>query len=112
MAKEKNIYRELFKLAKEYKVEKNALFLTAIRQYEVQQKVIRNINEILSEADEMITTKEYVKGRENVYSHPLVKELPKHADSANKTVATILNIIQQFGDKDIVDDKLAKYLND
>ena len=38
-----------------------------------------------------------MKGRENVMANPLVKELPKHMDSANKTLGMMLNIIEGMG---------------
>ncbi len=97
MAKE-TTYDELLKMAKEYGVEKNALFVSAAKQYTVQMKIIDSIEKILSDAD-LIVSKEYVKSRENVYSHPLVKELPKHADSANRTLASMLDIISKLGKK-------------
>ena len=57
-------------------------------------------------------TKEYVKGRENVYSHPLVKELPKHSDSANRTAATILDIIKTFGKEPVQKGKLEEFMDE
>ena len=97
MAKE-TTYDELLKMAMEYGVDKNALFVSAAKQYTVQMKIIDSIEKILSDAD-LIVSKEYVKSRENVYSHPLVKELPKHADSANRTLASMLDIISKLGKK-------------
>ena len=40
-----------------------------------------------------------VKGRENVYANPIIKELPKHADSASRTLTTMLEIIKKLGYK-------------
>ena len=44
-----------------------------------------------------IVTKEYVKGRENVCVHPLVQEIPKHVDCANRTLGIIGKIIVERG---------------
>lgn len=91
-------YTQLIKMAKEYGVDKNALFLSAAKQYDVQMRMIEQIESILNDG-ELLVSKEYVKSRENVYSHPLVKELPKHADSANRTLNTMLDIIVKLGSK-------------
>ena len=105
-------YNTLVRMAKDYGVEKNAMFLTALRQYAAQQKVIEDINTILNDEETLMTTKEYVKGRENVYSHPLVKELPKHSDAANRTASLILDIIKTLGHKKQTGSKLEGLMND
>ena len=97
MAKVKTTYDELMELAEQYGVENNALFVASAKQYSTQQKVIENIRQALEEEDNLMTTKEYVKGRMNVYANPLVRELPKHADSANKTLNTMLDIVIKLG---------------
>lgn len=112
MARKAKTYSDLMKLAKNYGVDKNALFIQAAEQYAVQQMVIKQIKAALEEGDELLTSKEYVKGRENVYTHPLVRELPKHADSANKTLATMLEIITKLGKPPAPDGKLAELMKD
>lgn len=97
MAK-KNTFDELMKMAADYGVQDNALFVSAAKQYGVQMRIIDSIEKILSDGD-LLVSKEYVRSRENVYSHPLVKELPKHADSANRTLGTMLDIITKLGRK-------------
>lgn len=96
--KKADTYSEIIKMAKDYGVDNNALFISAAKQYAVQMRVIKDIEGILS-GGELLVSKEYVKSRENVYSHPLVKELPKHSDSANKTLAIMLDIITKLGKK-------------
>ena len=86
-------------LAKAYGLEDNAMFISAANQYDLQQKVIQNIRKVIEDEDSLMVTKEYVKSRENVYANPLVKELPKHTDSANKTLGMMLNIIDTLGRK-------------
>lgn len=95
MARSTNI-NKLKRLAKQYGCEDNPLFLTTLDQYIVQQRVIESIKQTLDES-EVAVSKEYVKGRENIYAHPLIKELPKHSDSANKTADMLLKIIQTVG---------------
>lgn len=96
MAKDKT-YEELMKLAQRYNVQDNELFRAAAQQYSVQMKVIEEIKKTLDEEDSLLATKEYVKGRENIYANPLVRELPKHSDSANKTLRTMLDVIKELG---------------
>lgn len=97
MAKTKLSYNKLILMAKQYGVEKNALFIAAANQYVLQQQVLEKIKESLDEDDECTVSKEYVKGRANLYVNPLLKELPKQSDSANKTLQTMLDIITKLG---------------
>ena len=76
------------------------MFISCANQYDLQQKVIRNIKEAIESEESMTVSKEYVKNRLNVYANPLVKELPKHSDSANKTLAMMLDIIEKLGTKE------------
>ncbi len=101
MSKKENAttYDELLSLAEEYGVQDNAMFVAAAEQYDTQSRVIKMIKDSILENGSPITTKEYVKGRENVLPHPLIKELPKHSDSANKTLQTMLDIINKLGRK-------------
>ena len=106
-------YTEIIKMAKTYGVDKNALFVSAAKQYALQQEVILRVKEEI-EADEngLLTSKEYVKGRENVYVNPLVKELPKMSDSANRTAQTMLDIIKNLGREPMQASKLEALIND
>ncbi len=97
MAQVKLSYNKLINMAKQYGVEKNALFIAAANQYVLQQQVLERIKASLDEEDECTVSKEYVKGRANVYVNPLLKELPKQSDSANKTLQTMLDIITKLG---------------
>ena len=112
MVRKNKTYSDLIKLAKTYGVDKNALFVQAADQYATQQMVIQQIRDALQNDEDLLTSKEYVKGRENVYTHPLVKELPKHADSANKTLGTMLEIITKLGKPPKPEGKLAEMMDD
>jgi len=96
MAKKAATYDELLKMAKSYGVENNALFLAAAKQYDLQQRVIDLLREGIEEG-ELTTSKTYIAGQSNDYAAPLVKELPKHSDAANRTAGTILDIIVKLG---------------
>jgi len=103
MAKVKQTYPELLKMAKQYGVENNALFLAAAEQYDLQQKVIMMLKAGIDDGD-LTTSKTYIKGENNEYAAPLVKELPKHSDAANRTAGIILDIIVKLGRKAVEDD--------
>ena len=96
MAKKGTTFDELLTMARSYGVENNALFLAAAKQYDLQQKVIEMLKEGIEDGD-LTTQKTYLKGEKNDYAAPLVKELPKHSDAANRTAGTILDIIVKLG---------------
>ena len=98
MARVRKTYNDLLKMAKSYGVDKNALFLTAAKQYDLQQRVIEMLKAGIEES-ELTTSKTYISGQPNDYAAPLVKELPKHSDAANRTAAVILDIIVKLGRK-------------
>lgn len=95
--KPKQTFDELLKLAEEYGVENNALFLSAAKQYDLQMKVIEMLRQSIEENDSMTCEKVYRGKEKNLYADPLVKELPRHTDSANKTLLTMLDIINKLG---------------
>ena len=103
MAKKVTTYDELLRMAKSYGVDQNALFLAAAKQYDLQQRVIDLLKEGIEEGD-LTTQKTYISGQANDYAAPLVKELPKHSDAANRTAGTILDIIVKLGQKKGDDD--------
>ena len=112
MARKSTTYSKLLKMAKDYGVDKNAMFVQTAEQYDVQMRVIQNIKVALDREENLTTSKEYVKGRENVYANPLVKELPKHADSANRTLQTMLAIIEKLGRPPEPKDRLTEMQED
>lgn len=103
MAKLANTYDELLKMARRYGVDQNALFLAAAKQYALQQKVIELLNDGIEDGD-LTTQKTYISGQKNEYAAPLVKELPKHSDAANRTATVILDIIVKLGQKPTEDE--------
>ena len=91
-------YEELLRMAKQYGVDHNALFLAAAKQYDLQQRVIEMLKAGIEDG-ELTTSKTYIAGQSNDYAAPLVKELPKHSDAANRTAGIILDIIVKLGQK-------------
>lgn len=109
MAKQNKTYsniEEIKRVAKKYGVDKNPFFKNTLANYETVQISIELIHKVLIDESDLTVTKEYVKGRENTYLHPAVKELPKQVDIANKTMDTMLKIIEQFGNVKEVDELL------
>ena len=51
----------------------------------------------------VLVTKQYVKGRENVYTHPAVTDYNRTATAANQTVQTLLKIITTLSEHSIED---------
>ena len=84
---------EILRLAKEYDVSNNFLFTTTFKRYVTQINVLENLSKTISQED-ILVTKEYVKGRGNIYVHPAVKEFNNTTNSANTTVNTLLSLIE------------------
>ena len=87
---------EIIRIAEESGVQSNYFFQTTFERYQMQLKILDDLKKAIEE-DGMLVSKEYVKGRKNVYSHPAVAEYNKTTDSANKTVSTLMKIIKNFG---------------
>lgn len=103
---------EILRMAQEHGVEQNFLFITTFKRYQVQLQILDELERKINE-DGTLVTKEYVKGRGNVYSHPAVAEYNKTSTSANQTVATLIKIIKSLRngeDDDDGEDKLMKSL--
>lgn len=81
--------------AAELGLEQNYLFITTFERYEVQLSILDQFKESM-EKDGMIVSKEYVKGRGNLYESPAVAGFNRTTDSANKTVSTLMRILKNF----------------
>lgn len=93
-------------------MEQNFFFLTTFKRYQVQLGILNDLEKTIKE-EGILVTKEYVKGRKNVYSHPAVADFNKTTDSANKTVATLMKIITTLRDRndEDIEDPLLNILN-
>ena len=87
---------EIIRIAEESGVQSNFFFVTTFKRYQVQLNILTELEKTMK-AEGMLVTKEYVKGRVNLYSNPAVAEYNRTTDSANKTVSTLLKIIKNFG---------------
>ena len=84
---------EILRIAQKFGVEQNFLFLTTFKRYQVQLTILNELEQKIKE-DGTLVTKEYVKGRGNVYTHPAIAEYNKTAQASNQTVATLIKIIK------------------
>lgn len=87
---------EIKRMAEESGLESNYFFITTFERYEVQLSILERLKESMDK-DGMLVSKEYVKGRGNLYSSPAVTEFNRTTDSANKTVSTLMRILKNFG---------------
>ena len=104
--------KEVLRIAEEHGVEQNFFFITTFKRYQVQINILTELEKKIQE-DGALVTKEYVKGRENVYTHPAISEYNKTCTSANQTVATLIKIIKSLrngDDENDGEDELLKAL--
>lgn len=87
---------EIVRLAEESGVQSNYFFVTTFERYQVQLRILEDLKKAIEE-EGMLVSKEYVKGRKNLYTNPAVSDFNRTTDSANKTVSTLLRIIKNFG---------------
>jgi len=88
--------QEILRIAEQYNIEKNYFFRTTFERYLVQIETLKKIEQHLHESDVLIT-KTYVKGRENYYCSPAVTSYNSTCSSANKTVETLIKIVNAMG---------------
>lgn len=83
---------EILKMAENSGAEQSMFFLTTFKRYQVQMKILDDLEAKIQNEDSLVT-KEYVKGRKNLYVNPAITEYNKTAVAANGTVQTLLKII-------------------
>jgi len=88
--------KEILELAEAAGVQDNFFFVNTFKNYLRQLDYLDELDKCLQD-DGMSVTKEYVKGRKNIYAHPALNNFNRTNDSANKTVSTLLKIIKTFG---------------
>lgn len=91
--------QEIIRIAEETGVQTNFFFVTTFKRYRVQLSNLSELEKAIKETGTLVT-KEYVKGRANIYVNPAVTEYNKTTDSANRTVTTLMKIIKGFAKED------------
>ena len=104
--------KKFLTLAKKYGVEKNFLFATTFERYLVQLQMLADLKKVIDNEGNLIT-KQYVKGRENIYTHPALSEYIKISDSSNKTANILMNIVLKMKSDDKTEkNSIDKFLNE
>ena len=101
--------QEILRIAEEHGVEQNFFFLTTFKRYQVQINILNDLEKRIKEQGSLVT-KEYVKGRENIYTHPAISEYNKTSTAANQTVTTLMKIITTLRKDDGESDELLEFL--
>lgn len=101
--------QEILQIAEKHGVEQNFFFLTTFKRYQVQINILNELEKKIKE-DGTLVTKEYVKGRENVYTHPAVGEYNKTSTAANQTVTTLIKIITTLREENGEDDEFISFI--
>ena len=86
---------QILRLAEESGLQSNYFFVTTFERYQVQLQILEELEKAIKD-EGMLVSKEYVKGRKNLYTNPAVSDYNRTTDSANKTVATLLRILKSF----------------
>ena len=95
--------QEILRIAEKHGVESNFFFITTFKRYQVQIGILNDLEKTIKDEGTLVT-KEYVKGRKNIYSHPAISDYNRTTDSANKTVVTLMKIITTLRDRQNDDD--------
>lgn len=106
--------QEIIRIAEESGVQSNFFFITTFKRYQVQLTMLNELEKKMKD-DGMLVTKEYVKGRKNLYSNPALREYNSTTDCANRTVATLMKILKNYnvndGTTEVEEDPLLKIIN-
>lgn len=97
--------------ATEKGVSSNFFFVTTFKRYQVQMKILAALEKEIGENGATVT-KEYVKGRGNIYTNPAIGEYNKTATAANGTVSTLINIVERLGEEEKKGSKLQQLMEE
>ena len=100
---------QILRQAEESGADESFYFINTFRQYQTQLHILDELSRVI-EQEGTLSTKEYVKGRENVYIHPAVREYNNTANSVNKTVDTLIKIVKEYNSTEGEEDELIKAL--
>ena len=101
---------EVLKQAEERGVSSNFFFVTTFKRYQVQMKILSDLESAINEYGATVT-KEYVKGRQNLVANPAITEYNKTSTAANGTVSTLINILKSLTDETAGNSKLQSFLD-
>ena len=103
--------QEILRMAESTGLQENFLFKTTFDRYLTQVKILADLKSTIDKTETLVT-KQYVKGRANLYANPAIREFTHLTDSANKTVQTLIKIINGFkATEENDDDELLSIIN-
>lgn len=102
--------QEIIEKAQKMGQEQNFLFMSQFKQFVVLINTLSKLEKIL-EKDDIMVTKEYVKGRKNLYTNPVISEYVKVSNAANNTATTLVKIITGLSKDKLKDDREDKEKN-
>lgn len=82
----------ILRKAEEAGVASNYFFVTTFSRYLTQLRILDELEKAI-DSEGLLVSKEYVKGRKNMYASPAVVQYNSTTDSANRTVTTLLKIV-------------------
>ena len=91
--------KQILEQAKQSGLQTNYFFVTTFDRYKRLLRHLEGLEKCIDEVGEM-TTKEYVKGRENIVVNPAINLYNNTTSQANKTAETLLKIIKGFKEED------------
>lgn len=86
---------EIKRLAEESGVQTNFFFVTTFDRYLSQLAILEELKATI-EDNKSLVKQTYVKGRSNIVLNPAIRAYNSTTDSANKTVACLMRIINGF----------------
>lgn len=92
-----SIFKKMLAFGEKYQIEEEQDFLEAARIYSEEAALIDQMRDRLDE-DGLTVMKTYKTGDVEV-AHPLLSELPRHVESANRCLMTISSMIEDRGTK-------------
>lgn len=92
-----SIFKKMLAFGKEYQIDGEQDFMEAARIYSEEAALIDQMRDKLDE-DGLTVMKTYKTGEVEV-AHPLLSELPRHVESANRCLMTISSMIEDRGAK-------------
>ena len=102
----------LLQKAEEKGIQTNFFFRTTFKRYQVQMQILNDLEKEIRKEGTTVS-KEYVKGRKNLYTNPAITEYNKTATAANGTVATLINIVKSLSEEgEARTSKLEQLLNE
>ncbi|MBR1844259.1 MAG: hypothetical protein IJ790_00845 [Lachnospiraceae bacterium] len=84
--------QEIIEKAQKMGQEQNFLFMSQFKQYVVLINTLGKLEKQMNDSD-LLITKEYVKGRQNLCANPVIGEYVRVSNACNSTAIALVKII-------------------